>query len=101
MPRYEYHCQNCDHVFDVKQGFHDDPVATCPQCQTPARRRFRPVGVIFKGSGWYVNDYGRKARASSNGDDDTKEAKTSQKSGDSSTETAKQESSTSTSASQE
>lgn len=69
MPLYDYQCGRCHHVFELKQSFNDDPIATCPQCQGEAQRLFRAVPVIFKGSGWYVNDYG-KGRGSfeSNGD---------------------------------
>ena len=58
MPRYDYECESCHHRFELMQSFHDEPVATCPLCQNTARRKFSLVPVIFKGSGWYVNDYG-------------------------------------------
>ena len=64
MPLYDYRCGRCHHVFELKQTFNDDPVAACPQCQGEAQRLFRPVPIIFKGSGWYVNDHG-KGRAAS------------------------------------
>ena len=34
----------------------DAPIAVCPQCQGPVKRLLYPVGIVFKGSGWYVND---------------------------------------------
>jgi predicted nucleic acid-binding Zn ribbon protein len=34
----------------------DDPVATCPECAGSVKRLLYPVGVVFKGSGWYIND---------------------------------------------
>ena len=34
----------------------EDPVATCPECGSPVKRLLYPVGVVFKGSGWYIND---------------------------------------------
>jgi predicted nucleic acid-binding Zn ribbon protein len=50
----------------------DDPVDTCPECQSPVRRVIHPVGVVFKGSGWYITDSRSKnsaaAPADSNGD---------------------------------
>jgi putative FmdB family regulatory protein len=57
MPVYEYECRSCQHRFDKKQGFHDKPVAECPQCQGKARRLFHPSPIIFKGSGFYVTDH--------------------------------------------
>lgn len=57
MPTYAYRCGACGHEFDAVQSFHDDPLTLCPSCgEAAARRVFRSVGVIFKGSGWYVND---------------------------------------------
>jgi putative FmdB family regulatory protein len=60
MPTYEYACNSCGHRFDVRQGFHDDPIAICPECGANVRRVLYPAGVIFKGSGWYKTD-SRKA----------------------------------------
>lgn len=61
MPVYEYECTCCDHHFDLKQGFHDEPVTVCPQCGGKSRRVIHSVPIMFKGSGFYVNDYGRNA----------------------------------------
>ncbi len=63
MPIYEYECGVCDFHFDKRQKFHDEPVAACPKCQGKARRVFRPVPIIFKGSGFYITD-NRKGVAS-------------------------------------
>lgn len=57
MPLYEYECGECQHRFEIKQGFHDEPVAECPKCQAPSRRIFHPTPIIFKGSGFYVTDH--------------------------------------------
>jgi putative FmdB family regulatory protein len=56
MPRYDYECNSCSNVFEVKQGFNDEPVAECPECTSKARRIFTPVPIIFKGSGFYITD---------------------------------------------
>ena len=65
MPTYTYKCKNCDHRFEVRQRFSDDPVKECPHCHVngDVRRVISPVGVVFKGSGFYVTDN----RSSSNG----------------------------------
>ena len=56
MPIYEYECENCSLRFELRRGFEEERGATCPQCQSVARRIFLPVPVIFKGSGFYVTD---------------------------------------------
>jgi len=60
VPIYEYECDSCHLRFEVKQGFNDKPVTTCPKCQGHVRRVFHPAPIIFKGSGFYVTD-NRKA----------------------------------------
>ena len=59
MPRYDYQCHSCQNVFELRQSFSAEPVSTCPKCQGEARRLIRSVPVVFKGSGFYVNDYGK------------------------------------------
>lgn len=56
MPTYSYHCDSCGHDFEAVQRFADDPLRECPQCGSPIRRVIQPVGVVFKGSGWYITD---------------------------------------------
>ena len=70
MPRYDYECQTCHNVFEVRQGFTSEPVANCPICLNGARRVFHAVPIVFKGSGFYVNDYGK----GKNGASSTKES---------------------------
>jgi len=56
MPIYQYVCSKCNENFELKQGFNDDGVTSCPKCKSRARRLFLPVPIIFKGSGFYVTD---------------------------------------------
>ncbi len=56
MPIYEYACGSCGHRFEAKQRFNDDPIAACPECGQTVRRVLHPAGIIFKGSGFYIND---------------------------------------------
>lgn len=56
MPVYEYRGIECDHVFEVRQSFSDDPVAVCDVCGKPVRRVIHASPVVFKGSGWYLTD---------------------------------------------
>ena len=56
MPTYEYECTACGDRFELRQGFNDEPVSTCPSCQGRCRRVLFPAPIIFKGSGFYVTD---------------------------------------------
>ncbi|MFC2006702.1 FmdB family zinc ribbon protein [Chloroflexota bacterium] len=56
MPVYEYQCEACDCRFQLRQGFDDDSVTTCPTCKSHAQRVFLPVPIIFKGTGFYITD---------------------------------------------
>lgn len=56
MPTYEYKCEECGIVFERFQHFSEDPLKTCPECTGMVRRVIKPVGIIFKGKGFYVTD---------------------------------------------
>lgn len=56
MPTYEYACTACTHRFELVQKFTDAPVTECPQCAGALRKVYFAAGVVFKGSGWYIND---------------------------------------------
>jgi putative FmdB family regulatory protein len=56
MPVYEYRCRTCGHQFDVQQSFTDDALTVCPECEGELRKVFAPVGISFKGSGFYKTD---------------------------------------------
>jgi putative FmdB family regulatory protein len=64
MPIYEYECSKCNCRFEKKQRFNDEAVANCPKCYTKSKRVMCPAPVIFKGSGFYVNDYPKSSGAS-------------------------------------
>ncbi len=76
MPRYDYECE-AGHGFELKQSFVSEPVADCPVCGRLSSRKFSAVPIVFKGSGWYVNDYGKKgsSSASTPGKEDGEAAK--------------------------
>ncbi len=73
MPMYEYQCGSCGRRFDQLQRITDDPLATDPECGGPVRRVIQPVGIIFKGSGFYATDSRKSSSASSssNGNSDS------------------------------
>ena len=56
MPVYEYQCEACSNRFEKRQRFSDEPLTECPVCGGPVHKVIQPVGVIFKGSGFYVTD---------------------------------------------
>ncbi len=58
MPVYTYRCENCGVRFERQQGFNDPVLARCPECNKKALRKvYTPVGIVFKGSGFYATDH--------------------------------------------
>jgi putative FmdB family regulatory protein len=70
MPTYVYACDTCGTEFEQFQSFKDEPLRTCPSCASVVRRVFQPVGIVFKGSGWYITD-SRKTGSASVGADES------------------------------
>ncbi len=64
MPTYDYECNACGYTFEVFQNMSDEPLKKCPECGKRVRRLVGGgLGIIFKGSGFYVTDN----KSSSNG----------------------------------
>lgn len=59
MPLYEYECFLCKHRFERIQRFADAPVSECPACGGAVRRLLGVPALQFKGSGFYITDYGK------------------------------------------
>lgn len=57
MPTYVYRCKQCGHQFEIVQKMKDKPLTECPKCKGEIARILFPVGIVFKGSGFHVNDY--------------------------------------------
>ena len=57
MPLYVYACEPCGHGFEIRQRFDEQPLSVCPECGGKIRRVIQPVGIVFKGSGFYSTDY--------------------------------------------
>lgn len=69
MPTYDYKCSSCDNEFEEFQSMTAEPRAKCPKCGKKAKRMFSPgTGIIFKGAGFYVNDYKKNKQDTSSGD---------------------------------
>ncbi len=58
MPIYEYECNDCGHRSEAIQRLSEDPLTECLECGGKIRRLISAPAVQFKGSGWYVTDYG-------------------------------------------
>jgi putative FmdB family regulatory protein len=99
MPLYEYQCTKCHHRFERIQKFSDPPITKCPECGRKVEQLLSAPAVQFKGSGWYVTDYGKggTSKASSGSGDSPSKAEStaveaaseSAKSGDSSSDKPK------------
>ncbi len=68
MPTYGYECLSCDNQFEINQSIKADALTTCDECGGTLRKRIYPVGIAFKGSGFYVNDYAPKSGGASKTD---------------------------------
>jgi len=60
MPLYDYKCTKCGYLFEVQQRISEEPLKHCPKCKGEIRRVISPSGIIFKGSGFHVTDYGKR-----------------------------------------
>jgi putative FmdB family regulatory protein len=62
MPLYEYECTDCGHRTELLQRYGDPPLEKCPKCGSAVHKLFSAPAVQFKGTGWYVTDYGGKGK---------------------------------------
>lgn len=72
MPTYEYRCSNCQHTFDKFQYITEPSRRKCPVCKKLTLKRMigSGSGLIFKGSGFYCNDYGKSKPPVEGGSDE-------------------------------
>ena len=90
MPVYEYACTTCGERTEARQSFDDPPLEECPVCGGRLRKLYSPVGIVFKGSGFYSTESKKESRgrdghgASSSNADKTDKKKDSTESGSSS-----------------
>ena len=58
MPVYTYRCESCGVQFERQQPFEDAPLKVCPECRKKSLKRvISPVGIVFKGAGFYSTDH--------------------------------------------
>jgi putative FmdB family regulatory protein len=67
MPRYDFKCEDCQEILEIFIPL-DEYVAykdnvTCQSCGGKCKQIYKPIGVFFKGSGFYVNDYGKSNKS--------------------------------------
>ncbi len=74
MPTYVYRCDQCGDVIERRQSFQDPPLTQCEACHGRLQRVLQPVGIIFKGSGFYSTDYRAGASSSTNGSSEKSES---------------------------
>ena len=68
MPIYEYACTSCGERTEARQSFSDPPLEECPICGGKLRKLYSPVGIVFKGSGFYSTDAKKSSSSSKSGD---------------------------------
>jgi putative FmdB family regulatory protein len=83
MPIYTYRCESCGVQFERHQSFTDQPLTRCPECNKKTLRKvFMPVGIVFKGKGFYATDHrspsGNNPRSISGGKNGESEGKSSE-----------------------
>lgn len=69
MPTYGYQCTKCNHTFEILQKITDESLKECEKCGGEVRRLLYPVGIVFKGSGFHINDYRTPEKGNGNGHD--------------------------------
>lgn len=78
MPTYDYKCADCGRIFEKFHGMNEQPEVVCPDCASvkTSRQVSLGAGVVFKGSGFYVNDYKKGGSTSATTTETKTEAKT-------------------------
>src|SRR5215471_6980814 len=75
MPLYDYRCHRCGEVFEVRQKFSDPVLTVHDSCGGELERLISLPALQFKGTGWYVTDYGRNGKTPATGSNGKTETK--------------------------
>jgi len=62
VPTYEYQCEKCQRIFEIRQRITEPALTTCEACGGRVKRLLSPAPFILKGEGWYVTDYPSESR---------------------------------------
>lgn len=91
MPTYEYKCTACEYYFEEFHSIKAEPIKFCPKCEKPVKKLISAgIGLIFKGTGFYITDYkNAKNSDSSNGNAHKKQADANKKKPDQKSSTEK------------
>ena len=68
MPTYLYECEKCGR-FEKMQKISEDKLEKCPKCNNEVKKIIGNPGIVFKGSGFYTTDYGKKADTDNSGEE--------------------------------
>lgn len=63
MPVYEYNCEKCNHQFELRQKFSDQPASECPKCGGQVKKMISAAAFSLKGNGWFSEGYCPKTDA--------------------------------------
>lgn len=86
MPLYDYRCEACGKVTEIRHGFNDTNAEPCPHCGGALARVFNPAPIIFNGSGFYKTDSRpaeKKSESSSTANSSSSSSSSSSSTGDS------------------
>jgi putative FmdB family regulatory protein len=77
VPTYEYQCDRCNSVFEIRQRISEPALTTHDGCGGSVRRLLSPAPFILKGGGWYVTDYPSESRKKALSDEKSSSSTTS------------------------
>jgi putative FmdB family regulatory protein len=83
MPLYEFRCESCGHQIETILAFSDPLPTTCEACGGTLKKLLAAPAVQFKGSGFYLTDYGKSGSAGASGGKDKGESGAAKPAGDS------------------
>ena len=72
MPLYEFRCESCGHEVEIIMAFSDPLPTTCETCGGALKKLLAAPAVQFKGSGFYLTDYGRSGSDAGSGGKESK-----------------------------
>jgi len=75
MPIYEYECRKCGAHVEAFQKVNDKPLTKCRKCGGKLEKKISAPAIQFKGSGWYVTDYGKTTKSEKSESESTTESK--------------------------